>query len=264
MNPRVDLRAPAGRGRPARPTSSTPRTRRTSSPRSRSRRGGRSAAPSPRASPPRRPADVEGSAAGAGPSGAQAPVVQRSRSNKRKRSIQRRLNQQVIEEAEHEARLEESQLEDDFNTPEATILSNRRTNLDLQEEMDSKRRRVILTKIENNTKATLERFDFAKTSLNTSAAAKIKSVEDSYARRQLEQEKERRVIEKEEKDLQDTLNKSKTDYAIFHASDNAALENLIAAVQAPETEDSHDQDSHDQDTDEEEEEDQDQEDEDDE
>ena len=109
-------------------------------------------------------------------------MVQRSRSNKRKRSIQRRLDQQVIEQAEHEARLEESQLENDFNTPEATILSNRRTNLDLQEDMDSKRRRVILTKIENNTKATLERFDFAKTSLNTSAAAKINSVEDSYAR----------------------------------------------------------------------------------
>ena len=59
--------------------------------------------------------------------------------------------------------------------------------------------------------------------------------------------------------MQDTLNKSKTDYAIFHASDYNALENLVAAVQAPETEDSHDQDSHDQDTDEEEEEDQDQE-----
>ena len=260
MNPRVDLRAPAGRERSARPTASTPRTRRPSSPRSRSRRGGRSAAPSPRPSPGLLPANVvEGSEAGAGPSGAQAPVVQSSRSTKRKHSIQRRLDDQVIEQAEHEARLEESQLEDDFNTPEATILSNRRTNLDLQEEMDSKRRRVILTKIENNTKATLERFDFAKTSLNTSAAAKIQSVEDRYARRQLEREKERRAIEKEEKDLQDTLNKGKTDYAIFHASDNAALENLFASVQAPETEDAHDQD-----TEEEEEEDQDQEDEDDE
>ena len=189
-------------------------------------------------------------------------MVQSSRSTKRKRSIQRRLDQQVIEQAEHEARLEESQLEDDFNTPGSTILSNRRTNLDLEEKMDNKRRRVILTKIEDTTKATLERFDFAKTSLSTSAAAKIKSVEDRYARRQLEREKERRQIEKEEKDLQDTLNKGKTDYAIFHASDNAALENLVASVQAPETEDAHDQDEDEED--EEEEEDQDQEDEDDE
>ena len=190
-------------------------------------------------------------------------MVQSSRSTKRKHSIQRRLDDQVIEQAEHEARLEESQLEDDFNTPEATILSNRRTNLDLEEQMDSKRRRVILTKIENNTKATLERFDFAKTSLNTSAAAKIQSVEDRYARRQLEREKERRQIEKKEKDLQANLNKGKTDYAIFHASDNAALENLVASVQAPETEDAHDQDE-DEEDEEEEEEDQDQEDEDDE
>ena len=189
-------------------------------------------------------------------------MVQRSRSNKRKRSIQRRLDQQVIEQAEHKARLEESQLENDFNTPEATILSNRRTILDLQENVDSKRGRIILAKIEDNTKATLERFDDAKTSLSTSAAAKIKSVEDGYAKRQLEREKERRGIEKEEKDLQDTLNKTKTDYAIFHASDNAALENLVASVQAPETEDAHDQDEDEED--EEEEEDQDQEDEDDE
>ena len=257
MNPRVDLRAPAGRERSARPASSTPRTRRTSSPRSRSRRGGRNAAPSPRPSPPRRPADVEGSAAGAGPSGAQAPVVQSSRSTKRKHSIQRRLDDQVIEQAEHEARLEESQLEDDFNTPEATILSNRRTNLDLEEEMDSKRRRVILTKIEDHTKATMERFDFAKTSLNASATAKIKSVEDRYDRRQLEREKERRQIEKKEKDLRDKLNKGKTDYAIFHADDNAALENLVASVQAPEMEDANDQDSGEEEEEEEEDEDED-------
>ena len=261
MNPRVDLRAPAGRERSARPAASTPRTRRPSSPRSRSRRGGRSAAPSPRPSPGLLPANVvEGSEAGAGPSGAQAPVVQSSRSTKRKHSIQRRLDDQVIEQAEHEARLEESQLEDDFNTPEATILSNRRTNLNLEEEMDGKRRRVILTKIEDHTKATMERFDFAKTSLNASATAKIKSVEDRYDRRQLEREKERRQIEKKEKDLRDKLNKGKTDYAIFHADDNAALENLVASVQAPEMEDANDQDTEEED----EEEDQEDEDEDDE
>ena len=167
-------------------------------------------------------------------------MVQSSRSTKRKHSIQRRLDDQVIEQAEHEARLEESQLEDDFNTPEATILSNRRTNLDLQEEMDSKRRRVVLTKIENHVKATLERFDFAKTSLSTSAAAKIKSVEDDYARRQLERDRERRGIEKEEKKRQDTLNRSKTDYAIFHADNYNGLENLVAAVQAPEMEEEED------------------------
>ena len=206
---------------------------------------------------------MEGSPAGAGPSGAQAPVAQRSRINKRKRSIQQRLDQQVLEEAEHEARLEESQLETDFNTPEATIMANRKENLELQEKMEEARKKVKLEKLDLNIKTALERFDFAKASLTMSAAAKIKLVEDDYAKGQLEREKERRQIEKDEKKMQDTLNRSKTDYAIFHANDSNALENIVAAVQAPpDTEDPHDQDRDDQDTDEEEEEDQDQEDED--
>ena len=259
MNPRVDWRAPVRRGRATRPAASTPRTRTPSS----RGRGCRNAAPSPRPSPTRRSADVEGSPAGAGPSGAQAPVAQRSRINKRKRSIQQRLDQQVLEEAEHEARLEESQLETDFNTPEATIMANRKENLELQEKMEEARKKVKLEKLDLNIKTALERFDFAKASLTMSAAAKIKLVEDDYAKGQLEREKERRQIEKDEKKMQDTLNRSKTDYAIFHANDSNALENIVAAVQAPpDTEDPHDQDRDDQDTDEEEEEDQDQEDED--
>ena len=179
---------------------------------------------------------MEGSAGGAGPSGAQAPVAPSSRINKRKRSIQQRLDAQVIEQAEHEARLEESQHEDDFSTPQATILSSRRTILDLEENVDKKRRRIILAKIEDNTRATIERFDDAKLSLETSAAAKIKTVEDDYAKRQLERERERRRIEKDEQSQRDTLNKSKTDYAIYHANDGASLENIVAAIQIPEME----------------------------
>ena len=160
----------------------------------------------------------------------------RSRINKRKRSIQQRLDAQVIEQAEHEARLEESQHEDDFSTPQATILSSRRTILDLEENVDKKRRRIILAKIEDNTRATIERFDDAKLSLETSAAAKIKTVEDDYAKRQLVRERERRRIEKDEQSQRDTLNKSKTDYAIYHANDGASLENIVAAIQIPEME----------------------------
>ena len=66
---------------------------------------------------------MEGSSEGAGPSGAQPAVVPRSGSNKRKRSLQQGLDNQVIEEADHAARLEESQLEDDFEKPEAKILA---------------------------------------------------------------------------------------------------------------------------------------------
>ena len=165
----------------------------------------------------------------------------RSGINKRKRcSIQQGLDQQVLEVAEHEARLEESQLEEEFDAPEATILANRRRTLELQEQMDESRRKITLEKIDQNIKATLERFDYAKASLSTSAAAKIKKVEDDYAKKQLERDRERRAIEKEEKKRQDTLNRSKTDYAIFHADTYNGLESLVASVQAPEMEEEED------------------------
>ena len=175
----------------------------------------------------------------------------RSGINKRKRSIQQRLDQQVLEEAEHEARLEESQLEDEFDTPEATILANRKRNLELQEQMDETRKKVTLEKIDQNIKATLERFDYAKASLSTSAAAKIKKVEDDYAKKQLERDRERRAIEKEEKKRQDTLNRSKTDYAIFHADTYNGLESLVASVQAPEMEEEEDPEEEEEEEDEE-------------
>ena len=163
----------------------------------------------------------------------------------------------MLEEAEHEACLEESQLETDFNTPEATIMANRKENLELQEKMEEARKKVKLEKLDLNIKTALERFDFAKASLTMSAAAKIKLVEDDYAKGQLEREKERRQIEKDEKKMQDTLNRSKTDYAIFHADNYNALENLVASVQAPEMEE--DQDQEEEEEEEEDEEDQDQE-----
>ena len=167
---------------------------------------------------------------------------ERSRAQKRKRSVQRQLNQQVLEQAEHEARLEESQLEEDFLRYEARILSNRRANLEMQEEMDSKRKKTLLTKLEDNVMAALARFDFAAASLNQSIAAKIKDVEDSHTRREIERKKELLVIDKEEKDLKDALDRSKQDYALYHAQDHAFLEDMVMAIQAQEPEDMQDQD----------------------
>ena len=147
----------------------------------------------------------------------------------------------MIEEADHAARLEESQLEDEFEKPEAKILAYRKKSLELQEKMDEDRRKLTLEKLNQGIEATLERFDYARDSLTTAAAAKVKKVEDDYAKKQLERAKERRAIEREEKKRQDKLNRSKTDYAIFHAGDYNALENLVSAVQAPEMEEDQDQ-----------------------
>ena len=162
---------------------------------------------------------------------------ERSRAQKRKRSVQRQLNQQVLEQAEHEARLEESQLEEDFLRYEARILSNRRANLEMQEEMDSKRKKTLLTKLEDNVMAIQARFDFAAASLNQSIAAKIKDVEDSHTRRKIERKKELLKIDKEEKDLKDALDRSKQDYALYHTQDHAFLEDMIMTIQAQEPED---------------------------
>ena len=186
---------------------------------------------------------------------------ERIRAQKRKRSIQRQLNCQVLEQAEHEAKLEESQLEEDFSWYEARILSNRRANLEMQDEMDSKRKKTLLTKLEDNVMAALARFDFAAASLNQSIAAKIKDVEDSHTRREIERKKELLKIDKEEKDLKDALDRSKQDYAVYHAKDHAVLEDMVASIQTSEPEDMQDQEEDEEEEEEDEDQDQDDDDE---
>ena len=207
---------------------------------------------------------MEGSSEGAGPSGAQPAVVPRSGSNKRKRSLQQGLDTQIIEEADHAARLEESQREDDFEKPEAKILAYRKKSLELLEKMDEARRKLTLEKLNQGIEATLERFDYARDSLTNAAAAKVKKVEDDYAKIQLERAKERQAIEKEEKKHKDDLNRSRTDYALFHADTYNGLDNFVATVQTPEMEQEEDleeeemdDDEDDQEEDQEEEEDED-------
>ena len=162
---------------------------------------------------------------------------ERTRAVKRKRSIQTLLDRQVLEQAEHEAKLEESQNDEDFNQPEWRILSNRRANVKMAGDMDTKRKETLLTMIEKNVKAAVARFTFAMSSLDQSAAIKIQTVEDDHARRELERKKELLAIAKEEKKLRDDLNQSKQDYTVYHAQDNAVIEDMVASIQALEQED---------------------------
>ena len=193
---------------------------------------------------------MEGSSEGAGPSGAQPAVVPRSGSNKRKRSLQQGLDTQIIEEADHAARLEESQREDDFEKPAAKLLAYRKKSLELLEKMDEARRKLTLEKLNQGIEATLERFDDARDSLTNAAAAKVKKVEDDYAKKQLERAKERQAIEKEEKKHKDDLNRSRTDYALFHADTYNGLDNFVATVQTPEMEQEEDLEEEEMDDDE--------------
>ena len=210
---------------------------------------------------------MEGSSDGAGPSGAQPAVVPRSGSNKRKR-LQQGLDDQVIDEADEAARLEESQLEEDFEKPEAKILAYRKRSLELREKVDESRRKLTLEKLNQGINETLERFDDARESLTNAAAAKVRKVEDDYAKKQLERAKERQAIEKEEKRRKDDLNRSRTEYALFHDADaySLGLDNLVTMVQTPEVDQEEDleeeemdddEDGQDQEEDQEEEEDED-------
>ena len=177
---------------------------------------------------------MEGSSDGAGPSGAQPAVVPRSGSNKRKR-LQHGLDDQVIDEADEAARLEESQLEDDFEKPEAKILAYRKRSLELREQVDEARKKLKLEKLNQGINETLERFDEARESLTNAAAAKAKKVEDDYAKKQSARAKERQALEKEEKKRKDDLNRSRTEHALFHDGDTYSLvDNIVAMVQAPE------------------------------
>ena len=207
---------------------------------------------------------MEGSSDGAGPSGTQPAVVPGSGSNKRKR-LQQGLDDQVIDEADKAARLEESQLEEDFEKPEAKILAYRKKSLELREQVDEARRKLTLEKLNQGIDTTLARFDEARESLTNAAAAKVRKVEDDYAKKQLERTKEMQAIEKEEKRRKDNLNRSRAEYALFHDADTDSLDNFVAKVQTPEIEQEEDLEEEDDDDDgDEEDQDQDQGDEDDE
>mgnify|MGYP000536486866 CR=1 FL=1 len=192
---------------------------------------------------------MEGSSDGAGPSGTQPAVEPRSGSNKRKR-LQQGLDDQVIDEADEAARLEESQQEEDFEKPEAKILAYRKKSLELREKVDEARKKLKLEKLNQGVDRTLERFDDARESLTNAAAAKVRKVEDDYAKKQLERAKERQAIEKEEKRHRDNLNRSRQEYALFHDADAYTLDNLVTMVQTPEVEQEEDLEEEEMDDDE--------------
>ena len=165
--------------------------------------------------------------------------------------MQQELDDQVIDEADEAARLEESQLEEDFEKPEAKILAYRKRSLELREKVDEARRKLTLEKLNQGINETLERFDDARESLTNAAAAKVRKVEDDYAKKQLERAKERQAIEKEEKRRKDDLNRSRTEYALFHDEDTYSLvDNLVTMVQTPEVEQEEDLEEEEMDDDE--------------
>ena len=177
---------------------------------------------------------------------------------KRRRSIQRSLDQQVLQEAETEAKLEESVMEEEIVEREREVFGTRRHTVRLEMGIAAARKRMRLQKLADRVESALDRLTYAKESLQTNSAKKIKLIEDQYTREKAAHEKELQHIATEEESMKDSHRLRRRDRQIFLARDvNKAEEELVAGIQANETEDplSEDEDQEDEDYGEEEDED---------
>ena len=224
--------APATRPRATATPPTTPSTRTAAARRTSGTRRPRST------SSPRRAA--EESEAGAGPSGLQAPVPQEERRlQKRRRSIQRTIDNQVMQEAETEAKLEESMMDEEIVARETQVFENRRENIRLEMGMASARKKLILQKLADKVESALDRLAFAMDSLQKNSARKIQQIEDKYSREKAANERELQYIATEEEAKIDSHRLRRRDRMDFHARDfNRAEEDLVAGIQqASENED---------------------------
>ena len=165
---------------------------------------------------------------------------------KRKRSIQRSIDLQVLEEAETEARLEESIMDEEIVQRETQVLENRRQNIQLQMAMADTRKKTLLEKLAAKVESALERLAYATESLNRNSARRIQTIEDQYAREQAQYKRELQHIATEEKNKKDSHRLRRRDHLVFHGRDaTEAEEDLVAGIQASETKDLHAEDEED-------------------
>ena len=169
---------------------------------------------------------------------------------KRRRSIQRSIDLQVLQEAETEAKLEESVMEEEIVSRESQVFENRRQNVRLEMGIAAARKKMLLQKLASKVKSALDRLAFAQESLQQNSARKIQEIEDKYAREEDINERKLQKIAAEEETKKNIHKRRRRDHLIFHARDiNKAEEDLIAGIQASETEEplSEDEDQEDQD-----------------
>ena len=182
---------------------------------------------------------------------------ERRRVLKRRRSIQRCLDEQILEEALTETKLEESVMDEEIVEREREIFGTRRRTIRLEMGIASAKKKIRLQTLGNRVESTLDRLNYAKDSLNTSVAKKIQLIEDEYSKDKAAHELELQRINREEERMQDSLRLRQRDRLIFLARDlNKTEEELVARIQANETDDqiSEDEDQEDEDDGEEEDE----------
>ena len=160
------------------------------------------------------------------------------RINKRKRSIQRYLDLHVIQEAETEAKLEESTMEEEIVSRENQVFENRRQNVRLEMAIAAARKKTVLEKLANRVEASLDRLAFATECLKEESARKIQRIENEYSREKTANERELQHIQTEEETKRDSHRLRRRDRQVFHGRDvDKAEEDLIAGIQASENED---------------------------
>ena len=157
---------------------------------------------------------------------------------KRKRSIQRSIDEQVLQEAETEAKLEESVMDEEIVSRESKVFENRRHNVRLEMQIAAAKKKMLLQKLASKVKSALDRLAFAQESLQQNSARKIKQIEDKYAREEAANERELQHIATEEETKKDSHRLRRRDRQSFHARDSTkAEEDLVAGIQASENED---------------------------
>ena len=153
-----------------------------------------------------------------------------------------------------EAQLEESVMEEDITERRQQIFETRRRTVRLEMGIAEAKKKIRLQTIENRVEATLDRLNYAKDSLNVSVARKIQVIEDKYTKERSTHEVELQRIDREEERYQANLRISQQDRLIFIARDpDTAQEQLMASIQANETEDHGQEDEDEGEEDEEEE-----------
>ena len=137
-----------------------------------------------------------------------------------------------------EAQLEESVMEEDIIEREKEIFGTRRRTIRLEMGIASARKKIRLQTLGNRVESTLDRLNYAKDSLNASVAKKIQVIEDQYSKDRSAHELELQRINREEERMQTNLRIRQQDRIIFLARDlDTAEEQLVASIQANETDD---------------------------
>ena len=172
---------------------------------------------------------------------------------KRQKNIQKNLDAQVLQEAATEAWLEESMMETEVVSREQLMFDSHRKIIRWQMQIDAAKKKNELFMLANKVDSALNRFAYARESLQQQSAQRIQDIEDTYSRDQDINERKLRKLAEEEEAKLNNHKLNRMDHRIFHTKDvKKAEDELVTGIQASETEEqlSDDEDPEDEDDDE--------------